>query len=183
MTAVVAWYEEKNKTVYMGADSLGSDGFTGITRKDEKIFEVEKFLIGGTSSFRMLQLLKYKLKPSKHPKDMDPYDYMVTYFVEDVRKLFKDHGYSSVNNNTEKGGEFIVGYKGRIFVIQSDFQVAEPQDNFAAVGAGEYHCLAVLECEKYRVDFTPESRLLKALHIAEKYCVGVGGPFVIKKLL
>ena len=49
--------------VYIGADSLGSNGFTQSIRKESKVFKNGEFLIGCTSSFRMIDLLKWKFNP------------------------------------------------------------------------------------------------------------------------
>ena len=66
MTCIVA-IAEKN-VVYVGADSLGSNGNKIITRKDTKIFIRKPFIFGFTSSYRMGQLLRYSLVIPSFPK-------------------------------------------------------------------------------------------------------------------
>lgn len=59
----------KNKKVYIGGDSAGVDGLNITIRKDSKVFKINKFIIGYTSSFRMGQLLRFKLKINNQRKN------------------------------------------------------------------------------------------------------------------
>lgn len=179
MTLVVAWLEEELKSIVMGADSLGvTPGFHCKIRQDAKVFHVDDAIIGGTTSFRMLQILRYHLHLPPHPEGMDTHEYMVRYFVEECRRLFKEHGYSTVNNNTESAGEFLVGYQARIFHIESDFQVAEEAQCYAACGCGFAYALGALEATiNDRIE--PFTRVEEALRIGEKFSSGVSGPFTI----
>lgn len=47
MTCVVAIRDKD--TVYIGADSLGSNGVTGINRNDKKIFRYKDLVLGFTT--------------------------------------------------------------------------------------------------------------------------------------
>ncbi len=53
----------KDGVVYIGGDSAGVSGLRLIKRKDSKVFKRKGFIIGYTSSFRMGQLLRFKLDP------------------------------------------------------------------------------------------------------------------------
>jgi ATP-dependent protease HslVU (ClpYQ) peptidase subunit len=82
-------------------------------------------------------------------------------------------------NEQESGGSFLVGYRGRLFEIQSDYQVAETTYGFAATGCGEDYLLGAmhaLAAEK------PEQRILRALAAAEEFSAGVRGPFIVKSI-
>ena len=50
--------------VLMGADSAGVCGYELTIRKDKKIYQVDDFLFGYTTSFRMGQLLGYSFTDS-----------------------------------------------------------------------------------------------------------------------
>lgn len=123
MTCIVGYV--KNNTVFMGCDSLGSNGHFKEVRKDTKMFKLNQFLIGYTSSYRMGQLLQYKLKLPKHPIGMSVDRYMRTLFIDTTIRCLTENGYTKVNGNRLSGGSFLVGYKGKLFCIDSDFQVAE----------------------------------------------------------
>ena len=104
---------------------------------------------------------------------------MVTIFIDAVRKCLKDGGYASKEKDQEWGGAFLVGYKGRLFMIQDNYQVAESVDNFQSVGCGEEIARGALCVTS---GMAPELRIKSALEAAERYSAGVRGPFVIKEL-
>ena len=171
MTAVTALVD--NGKIFMGADSAGVDAHSlelGV-RKDEKVFYNGSMLIGCTTSFRMIGLLKYSFYPPGHPEGMPAEEYMNRYFVESVRKCFSDFGFTS--------GDFIVGYKGNIYGIWNDFQVAVPVDPYLAVGGGSDLCLGSMYST---IGQPPETRIRTALEAAERFNAGVRAPFVIKSL-
>ncbi len=122
--------------VYIGADSLGSDGHHVSMRRDSKVFRRKGFVIGYTSSFRMGQLLRYGLDATPPVRCRDPLGYMVRHFVPAVRKCLKAGGYLRKKNEVETGGTFLVGWKGHLFGIDDDLQVMESLRLFDAVGHG-----------------------------------------------
>lgn len=181
MTCIAA-YIDTDGTIYMGADSAGVSGYSIAKRKDPKVFINGPMVIGFTSSFRMGQLLQYKLNIPEHPSNMDTMRYMVTVFVDAVRECLKEGGYASVSNNQEEGGTFLVGYKGRLFCIEGDFQVGESVHNFDAVGCGRDLALGSLYTTYYMDDLTPYDKVIHALNAAEQFSGGVSRPFNILKL-
>src|ERR1035437_565586 len=127
----------------MGGDSAALDSYHCLTiRKDPKVFQNGPFLIGFTSSYRMGQILMDTTFPD--PGNMDEFEYMRTQFVDVARAELKDAGYVKVDNNREESGEFLVGFHGRIFDVQSDFQIGESSDPFLAVGQGSQEALGAL---------------------------------------
>lgn len=177
MTAIVA-YREKGK-VYIGGDSAGVSGTYLVIRKDEKVFKKGNFIIGFTSSYRMGQILKYKLNVPEQEKNMSDIEYMSTVFIDSVRECLKLGGYSNISNNVEEGGNFIVGYKGEIYEIESDYQVGVPEPNFAACGCGGNFAKACLYTLKDNKDLTPTNKIQRALECAEYFSTGVQRPFII----
>jgi hypothetical protein len=156
---------------------MGSWSLT--VRADEKVFQRGPFLMGFTTSFRMGQLLRYALDVPKQPDDQDTYEFMVTAFVDAVRKSLKDGGLAKKDNEVETGGTFLVGYRGRLFYIGTDYQVGEPVDGFDAVGAGhEIACGALYATEGK----APVRRIETALAAAERLCGAVRAPFTVLKL-
>ena len=131
--------------------------------------------MGFTTSFRMGQLLRYRLNPPRrHPAD-DINQYMVVDFINAVRECLKAGGWASKKEETERGGTFLVGYSGQLFTIDSDYQVGQPKDGFAAVGFGEDVALGALFATQGQDD--PRERVLTALRAAERFSAGVRGPF------
>jgi hypothetical protein len=178
VTAIVAIIE--NDTIYMGGDSAGVDPsrLSLITRKDPKVFKNGPFIMGFTSSYRMGQLLRYTFRPPEHPNNVSVDRYMVTIFVETVRECLRSGGYTTINNNNENGGNFLVGYRGKLFNINDDFQVGIPANNYDAIGCGGSICLGSLHTT-HELNIPPRDRIKMALKAAEEFSAGIRGPFNI----
>jgi ATP-dependent protease HslVU (ClpYQ) peptidase subunit len=166
MTCIVGKVEAGKVT--LGADSLGASGYDCCIRKDSKLFRVGEFVIGCTSSYRMIQLIQYKFKPTAIPDDMDLHEYMVVHFVEDLRSVLKQGGFTKIDSNVEKGGRFLVGIRDRLFCIHEDFQVAERVDGVDSCGCGDSYAIGAMKAG---------ASLEKTLQIAEDCSCGVKGPF------
>lgn len=59
MTCIVGITD--GRTVTVGGDSAGSDGWHVAVLSDSKVFQVGPYLMGFTTSYRMGQLLRYSL--------------------------------------------------------------------------------------------------------------------------
>ena len=165
--------------VYIGGDSAGVAGYDIVTRSDEKIFPNGDFLFGFCGSFRMGQLLRYALVPPSKEEGQDIYAYMVTRFIDAVRECLKAGGYASKDKEVEEGGDFLVGYNGRLFRIESDYQVGESSNGYDAIGCGESYALGSLYMTNASA---PHGRVTKALDAAEYFSAGVRGPFHIMSI-
>jgi len=174
MTCIVGIVDKKKKTVVMGADSQGTGGLHKSLRKDTKIFYNGDFLIGCTSSFRMIQLLRFSFHPPLIG-NKDIYEYMCTDFVNAVRKCFADGGFMSKENAVENGGTFLIAHKDRLFCIMDDLQVQENLVGMDACGCGFTYALGSLSTSTG----TMKDRVKKALQVAEQWSAGVGAPFNI----
>jgi ATP-dependent protease HslVU (ClpYQ) peptidase subunit len=175
MTCIIGLVE--NGKTYIGGDSASSSEGKIRTSLTKKVFQVGPFLIGYTSSFRMGQILQYQVD---FP-EAEVYDekYMVTKFIEIVRLKFKELGYSRIDNNEEAGGNFLVCIPGKIYQIESDFQVNHYSDKFDAVGSGFTFALGAMEALD---NLSPINRITKALEIASKFTSSVREPFTILSL-
>lgn len=179
MTYIVGLVDKKTKKVIMGADSAGIGSYHNLhIRKDEKVFRNGNFIIGGTTSFRMLNLLRFKFKvPNIKPKQ-DVYEYMCTDFIDEVRKMFADNGFmQKEKNGDDLGGDFLVAYKNRLFIVHGDFQVGENYAGYQSIGCGGDYALGSLFATKGVED--SEFRVQQALSAAEYLSAGVSAPFVI----
>ncbi|ARQ13204.1 hypothetical protein NXC12_PD00095 (plasmid) [Rhizobium etli] len=177
MTCIVG--VAQNGNVWIGGDSAASNGYSSTVRKDVKVFRNGPFIMGFTSSFRMGQLLAHSFRPPTRHADADVYAFMVTDFVDEVRRCLKVGGWAESQNNKESGGTFLVGYEGRLFKIQTDYQVGESLAGHDACGCGENTALGSLFST---VGEKPESRIMTALAAAAEYSTGVRPPFSIESL-
>lgn len=167
-----------NKTeVWLGGDSAGVSGLDIKDHVDEKVFVKGKMIFGFTTSFRMGQILRYKFNIPKHDDDCEILEYMTTVFIDSWRECLKIGGY---NTTSGEGGEFLIGYKGRLFHIFSDYQVSERREGYDACGCGESYALGSLFSTNNV--FGTKNRIEKALKSASNFSAGVRGPFVIKRI-
>lgn len=180
MTCIVGYIDKENRKIIMGGDSAGVSGLDVRIRKDPKVFILKDMIIGYTSSFRMGQLLRFKLVVPENFRD-DIYEYMCTDFIDAVRKCFKENGYTTIKDNTEEVGTFLVGYKGRLFKIENDLQVAEVTDNYDACGCGQSYALGALKVlDFYSRERYDISEIIKiSLEIATAFSGGVRPPYTI----
>jgi ATP-dependent protease HslVU (ClpYQ) peptidase subunit len=178
MTCIVGLVD--NGKVYIGGDSAGVAGLSLQVRADEKVFQNGEFLMGFTSSFRMGQLLRFNLNVPKQYPDVEDYQYMVTTFVDAVRNCLRDGGYARNKSGEEFGGTFLVGYKGNLYGIEDDFQVAKYVDGYSAVGCGAEIALGSLHASRcICTDLSPHDRVLLALDASERFSAGVRAPFKV----
>lgn len=159
--------------VFIGGDSAGVGGYSLTVRADKKVFRNGDFVMGFTSSFRMGQLLHHAFTPPKRHPDVDLDKFMVTEFINGVRDCLKSGGYAEKHHEAEVGGVFLVGFAGRLFRIDVDYQVGEAVDGYDAVGCGEDIANGSLFSTKGK----PVDRLRMALEAAERHSAGVRGPF------
>lgn len=173
MTCIVGL--EHDGHVYMGGDSASASGWDVNRTRLNKVFKIGEIIIGYTSSFRMGQLLQYGLKLDKQTCG-DDLEYMATTFIDAVRECLGEGGYKKVDNNRESGGIFLVGYRGIVYSVYSDFQVNSSSDGYTSCGAGESFALGSLfetiYCE-------PEERIERALVTAAHFSGGVCSPFIV----
>jgi ATP-dependent protease HslVU (ClpYQ) peptidase subunit len=163
--------------VYIGGDSAGVDGRLALeVRADKKVFRNGPFVMGFTSSFRMGNLLQYSLTPPRRHATDEVYKFLVTEFVDAVRKCLKDGGYATAKDGGEAGGTFLLGYEGRLFSVQDDYQVAETISGFDACGSGDQIAKGSLFST---IGQSPQERINVALGAAERFNAGVRAPFAI----
>lgn len=180
MTCIIGMIDKKRRKVIMGADSASSNGSNIFIRKDKKIFKNGEFVIGCTSSFRMIQLLRFSFKPPEI-KNKDIYEYMCTDFIDTIRECFKNGGFLQKNTDgDDKGGMFLVAYKNRLFKIEADFQVAENLNGIDSCGCGQDFALGALYSCLNDASISTEEKINKALQAAEFLSIGVSRPFIIE---
>lgn len=177
MTCIVGILDKEANNVVIGGDSAATAGTSIAIRKDKKVFRKGDFVIGCTSSYRMIQLLMFSLQLPDVSKDI--FEYMCTDFVDAVRKCFNDGGYMKKRTlGDEQGGTFLVAYKDRLFKICDDFQVCENLNGIDAIGCGDDFALGALMILD-KQDISSEQKALEALEAAAFFSSAVSGPFVI----
>jgi hypothetical protein len=177
MTCIVGL--EHEGSVYIGGDSAGVSGLDIHVRTDEKVFTNGNFIFGFTTSFRMGQLLQYSFVPPEQPEDKSDMAYLVTDFIDEIRSCFTVGGFLTKLNDVEEGGCFLLGYKGKLYEISSDFQVGSTSVPFSSVGCGAALSKGAMFATTHIKD--PEDRIRLALDAAEYFSAGVCKPYKILK--
>lgn len=174
MTCIVGFVDREKGNVIIGADSAASSDSSVRIRKDKKVFKVGEFVIGCTTSFRMIQLLRYSFKPPK-VKTKDIYEYMCTSFIDEIRLCFEKGGFlQKFIDGDEKGGVFLVAHKDRLFKIYDDFQVAENICGYDSCGCGEDYAMGNM----FNTTETDSKKIvINALECAENFDGAVRHPF------
>jgi ATP-dependent protease HslVU (ClpYQ) peptidase subunit len=168
--------------VWLGGDSAGIDGALNLRlRQDPKVFRRGEIGIGFTTSFRMGQLLMAKLDvPALPGRSSDLYRWMVADFVDAVRHCLKEGGFAARSNEVESAGCFLVAARGRLFSVESDYQVGEEAGGLSAVGCGHAYAMGALYATPASV--APARRVMVALRAAEALSAGVRRPFRVIKV-
>jgi hypothetical protein len=184
MTAIVGLVDADG-TVYMGGDSAGTSN-TGdqSVLLNQKIFQPEHgpwFLFGCCGEFRAGQVLQWTFRPPRPPgPDVNMDAFMVTKFVDSVKKCFEKAGLIRQDGNGNDIGHcFLVGYQGRVFKVEENFQVLSDRKNYTAVGSGESFALGALYATE---GLAPADRVTLALQAAAHYHATVREPFTVKSL-
>jgi ATP-dependent protease HslVU (ClpYQ) peptidase subunit len=170
--------------VYLAGDSAVSNDADQLTlRLNKKVFRREDLgmVFGCSGSIRMCQLLHHVFTPPLPGKEEDAEHYMISVFITALRSCFKDGGFAKKEDEQEQGGHFLVGVRGRLFVIESDYQVGEAMDGYVTLGSGGDLARGVLFATRH-FDLSPEQRLMLALEAAQHHNTTVRAPFVIECL-
>jgi ATP-dependent protease HslVU (ClpYQ) peptidase subunit len=177
MTCIVGVIE--GGKAWLGGDSALSDMHTHelIACVNQKVFRVGDFLVGVCSSARVADVLRYSFDPPKHPRRMDPARYMRTVVVDAMRDALRKAGaLSHVHGVEGVDANILIGYRGRLFIVEGDLHIHEALDDYAAMGSGGAVANGALSVSR---GVPPRKRILAALSASERYTASVRKPFYI----
>lgn len=185
MSCIVGLIDDEG-TVWMGADSLVTDLSQDwcIAGQGSKIVRRHNCLIGCVGQPRIAQVLEYSLDmpdPSMGPPltSLKSFDEAFE-LTEAIRKCLRDSACSEVVNNTESfAGTLLVGYYGRLFIIDHSYTMTEPKDRYVAIGSGSPAALGALYATQGQ---TPEHRIRIVLEAAAATNPYVREPFHIQHI-
>lgn len=181
---------EHEGRVYIGGDSAGVSGWSLTVRADGKVFTDRTrsskhapsvdYVVGFTTSFRMGQLIRYCFEAPPLAGTEDIAEWLVTSFVPELRRVFGKHGYEKSDNGRVEGGDFLIGLRGELHRISSDFQMGRAAAGFDAVGCGgDIAVGALYTATRAGRTADPRESVLGALEAAEALNAGVRSPFVL----
>lgn len=192
MTCIVGVKTRCGRVVIAG-DSAGVGGLSLSVRADPKVFMNGEIAFGCTSSFRMIQLLRFglvvppfEITVPTHPGGLETYEWAVRKLVPAIRSCLKEGGFAGKKDEVESGGQFLVGVRGRLFGIHNDYQVSESIYGFEACGCGFDLALGALASKVGLLTHDQKEALpslslagsyaAQAIEIAERFSAGVRGP-------
>jgi ATP-dependent protease HslVU (ClpYQ) peptidase subunit len=179
MTCIVGY--ETLDGVFMGGDSASVGSLDITIREDSKVFRVGGMVMGFTTSWRMGQLLRYSLKLPDHKGEKDDFEYLCTDFIDAVRECLKQGGYAKAVNNEESGGVFLLGYRRKLYRVDSDFHVGRSVNGYNAIGSGECYALGALMVlhDEFCNILPAKAIVTQALEAAARFSTGVSAPFTV----
>ena len=162
----------KDGKLYMGSEGRASTD-TGEKRPiiATKLFWNGDFLIGFVGSVRTGQLLKTEY--FEVPDDIHE-------LADAIREHLAVKGSLATSDEqlSMQNCNFLVGFKGRLYEILTDFQLNEACGNYLAVGSGSNWAMGSLFTSK-RVK-SAEKRVLIALRAASEFDASCGPPYFIE---
>ena len=180
MTCIVGLVD--NGKVYIGADSATTSGSRRIIRKNPKAIKRGEFVIGGAGVSVINNVMAHVTTIPPFYENQDSIDYLMNTFIPLFRTAIKEMGQMTVKDGVETtGNNFLIGFRGHLFRIGTDFSVLEPVDNFESVGSGGHYALGVLYATADS-DMKPEERINQALKCASYFDSHVYPPFEIESI-
>lgn len=185
MTAVVGLVA--GKKIWMGGDAAATctSTLSQTLVKDPKVFVSGDMLLGFSGSFRLGQLLRYSYTPPEHPEDLDDISYLNTLWLDAVRTCLKDGGFTRVEDSTETAPDssLLIGYHGKLYVMEADFNILEPAHPYAAIGSSGDFALGSLSTTcKLNKRLSPKKKIETALHVASDFSASCRPPYTIKSI-
>jgi ATP-dependent protease HslVU (ClpYQ) peptidase subunit len=181
MTCIVGILDKENDCVFVGADSLGSNGFHKQLYKNKKVFKAKdnkNILMAVCGTFMLQNVLSIEdklIEEIKELKNEVNFEHIVKYTSRRIVKLAKDYDFYE-DKDQSIGGDIIFAYKNQLYKIQSGSSVLESMCGYVTGGSGGAFAEAVLSQNE---DKPTVERIKEALMAAEIHAVGVQRPFYI----
>lgn len=128
MTCIVGI--EYNGKVLIGGDVQGTSPNHKIVHTQPKVFFKKDIIIGYTTSYRFGQILENNLLDPVAPEDDEEvYRWLVTVLVPNIRETLDKNKYP-------EGGTCLIGVRGQLWSLQSDYSVLRSVLGYESIGSG-----------------------------------------------
>lgn len=171
-------------TVTIGADSIAMapDTLALTVRREPKVFTWGPHLLAAFSgSFALGDAIRFS--PAPPPPETAVVENADTYLNEVVlphlRAVVEEAG---VAEGSIDGHQMLIGFQGRVFLIESLSQASSSLDGVEAAGAGDQLAIGAALALAGDAELSDEERVRAALHVAEQRSAGVRGPFQVLTL-
>lgn len=183
MTCIVGVLDKKEDCVYIGADSLGSNGYHQLIFKNRKVFKAKdntNILMAICGDYKLQNILSVEdnlIEEIKHLKNEVNFEHIVKYTSPKIINIAEKYYCINTKNGYKYlEGSIIFAYKNQLYIIETSGQVLEPSDDYIADGSGGDFAIAVLSQNGYK---PTTDRIKEALEAAEKHGCGIKRPFYI----
>jgi len=133
MTVIVGL--EYDGSVLMGGDIQGTGWNNKVIHTQPKVFKKNGVMFGFTSSYRFGQVLEHELPDPVVPEDpTQVYRWLITVLVPNIHAALK-------SADADKCGNALIGLKGQLWELQTDYSVLRSTRGFAAVGSGAEYAM------------------------------------------
>jgi ATP-dependent protease HslVU (ClpYQ) peptidase subunit len=182
MTCIVG--VEGGKSVWIGGDSAQTDTYCDqVVGAEPKVFVKGKLIFGCTGSLRMKQVLRSCLEVPNHPRSMSDEAWLCGPLVDSIREMYRRSGFMRTKDGSEEAdGTALVGYLGRLYVMQADFALIRSNRGWETAGSGGKYAAGAMVALSILQHDRVDSRIRVALRAAEACNASVCGPFTILRV-
>lgn len=172
MTCIVGLV--KGDVVWLGGDRAATDGGLGRTLiKEPKVFEKDGIGFGVCGLPKVMDALQHAIELPAY-EGGDGKAHLVGRVIPAIREGLKRFECTIDHNGQQYfQGAMLVGFQGRLYQLESNFQLVEAARGFDAVGSGAEPALGSLRSSRGN----PRKRLLESLRISAENNAGVAPPF------
>jgi ATP-dependent protease HslVU (ClpYQ) peptidase subunit len=188
MTCIISIIDKSNGSIWMGSDSSCNLDDSTNTINTPKVFIKDNFIFGIAGYIRLGNIIQYIFDIPENT-EYDIMRYMVRTFIPALIKCLQSNGFldDSEGNIGIPGSCILVGYQGRVFQIDSNFQIFESTNEYHAIGSGAQIALGSLYAlmTPYSQNYHSDklyTYIDVSLNAASKFSVSVNQPFKILQL-
>lgn len=177
MTCIVG--VEHKGSVWMGGDSAATDNsFNRTIIKDPKVFIKNNVGFGVCGLPKVMDAVAHGLEIPTQKSGQTDRQFLVSTLVPALREGLER--FDCIEKHPEYGsifhGSMLIGYRGKVYDLQSNFQFVHNSEGFASAGSGGELAKGSLISTKGMSN--PKKRILTALQVSTANA-GVAPPFVV----
>lgn len=152
--------------VYLGGDSAATSGWhSRLHLIESKVWEQGGCVFGLTGGCREAQIIQHRLPVPERKDGVDVLRWLAVDFVDALRQARKDSGHDEkLTTGPEVGCHFMMGVKGRLFVLFNDYSFVEQPHGYA-IGSGGDLAIGSLHTSRLLMK-QPTKRIAAALQAA-----------------
>jgi hypothetical protein len=175
MTCVVGSID--GRKLILAADSAGGNGDEIYTLPARKVFAVGPYLFGVCGSYRLAQVLRYRIELPDPPESADLEAFLVRDLIPALRRAVEQEnvvgcGSCSLGQKTC----LLLGCRGELWHVGPDFTVLQ-ESPFAAIGSGRLRAYGALHALHAAGVEPAERRLELTLAATAAYTSSVRPPW------